>query len=151
MHAPLKPAVRTEWRGLGTLGDVAEAWRALAARALEPNVFYEPAFAQAAAPVFGRDANAILVWSGSNRLVGLFPAQIKRRGPLTRLAGWTHPFAPLGTPLVDRDQAEAAIKAWLSRSTTRGEWSGPRRWNPAFSTSTRFCGSTTRCWIWVRC
>ena len=113
MHAPLKPAVRAEWRGLGALGDAAEAWRALATRALEPNVFYEPAFAQAAAPVFGRDAGAILVWSGSNRLVGLFPARIERRGPLTRLAGWTHPFAPLGTPLVDRDQAETAITAWL--------------------------------------
>ncbi len=53
------------------------------------------------------------MWSGSNRLVGLFPARIERRGPLTRLAGWTHPFAPLGTPLVDRDEAEAAIAAWL--------------------------------------
>ena len=113
MHATLKPAVRVEWRGLGALGDAAEAWRALAARALEPNVFYEPAFALAAAPVFGRDAGAVLVWSGSNRLIGLFPARIERRGPLTRLAGWTHPYAPFGAPLVDRDEAEAAIAAWL--------------------------------------
>src|SRR6185436_5058102 len=115
MHAPLKPAVRAEWRELAALADAAEAWRALAARSLEPNVFYEPAFAQAAAPVFGRDAGAILVWSGSNRLVGLFPARIERRGPLTRLAGWTHPFAPLGTPLVDRDEVDVAISAWLDQ------------------------------------
>jgi CelD/BcsL family acetyltransferase involved in cellulose biosynthesis len=114
MHAPLNPTVRAEWRGLADLGNAVEAWHALAARALEPNVFYEPAFAQAAAPVFGRDAGAMLVWSG-HRLVGLFPGRIERRGPLTRLAGWTHRFAPLGTPLVDRDEAEAAIGAWLDQ------------------------------------
>ena len=29
------------------------------------------------------------------------------------MAGWTHPYAPLGVPLVDRDEAEAVIAAWL--------------------------------------
>ena len=82
-------------------------WRALAALALEPNVFYEPAFARAAAPVFGRDVGAGLVWSRTTppRLLGFFPARIERRRygiPLPVLTGWTHPFAPLGTPLVDR-------------------------------------------------
>ena len=76
--------------------------------ALEPNVFYEPAFARAAAPVFGRDAGAGLVWSRTMppRLLGFFPARIERRRygvPLPVLTGWTHPFAPLGTPLVDRE------------------------------------------------
>jgi hypothetical protein len=28
-------------------------------------------------------------------------------------AGWSHPYAPLGTPLVDRDEAEPVIGAWL--------------------------------------
>ena len=83
-------------------------WRALAARALEPNVFYEPAFALAAAPVFGARCGAVLVWSqGGTRLIGLFPA--RDRAALRRaavLAGWTHPYAPLGAPLVDRDEAE---------------------------------------------
>src|SRR5262245_29766446 len=114
MHAPLKPTVHAEWRELAALRDAVEAWRALAARALEPNVFYEPAFAQAAAPLFGRNVGAVLVWSG-HRLIGLFPGRIERRGGLTRLVGWTHPFAPLGTPLVDRDMAEAAIGAWLEQ------------------------------------
>ena len=36
--------------------------RDLAARALTPNVFYEPAFMAASAPVFGRDVMAGLVW-----------------------------------------------------------------------------------------
>jgi hypothetical protein len=29
------------------------------------------------------------------------------------LVGWTHPYGPLGAPLVDREAAEAVITAWL--------------------------------------
>ncbi|HZD91500.1 MAG TPA: GNAT family N-acetyltransferase, partial [Pseudolabrys sp.] len=94
-------------------------WQALIARAAEPNAFYEPAFALAGAPVFGPGAHALLVWSRQpdKRLVGLFPVRVARRygvGPRL-LAGWIHPFAMLGTPLVDRDHAEAVIAAWLDR------------------------------------
>ena len=32
---------------------------------------------------------------------------------LATLTGWTHPYAPFGAPLVDRDEAEAAIVAFL--------------------------------------
>jgi CelD/BcsL family acetyltransferase involved in cellulose biosynthesis len=115
MHAPLRPAYRTEWRGLAALDSIAGEWRALAARALEPNVFYEPAFMLAAAPVFGADAGAVLVRTTGGRLAGLFPARIERwRGVVSAMAvGWTHPFAPLGTPLVDRDEPESIIAAWL--------------------------------------
>jgi CelD/BcsL family acetyltransferase involved in cellulose biosynthesis len=117
MHAPLDATLRAEWRGLSALGAVAGPWRALAERALERNVFYEPAFMTAAAPVFGADAGAVLVWSAAGQLLGLFPSRIGReRGrPFAMAIGWTHPFAPLGTPLVDRDAAEAAIAAWLDR------------------------------------
>lgn len=107
-----------EWRPLGALASIVEAWRALAGRAVDPNVFYEPAFALAAAPVFGRDVGAVLVWSGEapRRLTGLFPARVAtwRRGFLRPVTlGWTHPFAPLGIPLVDRDQVGRTIAAWL--------------------------------------
>jgi CelD/BcsL family acetyltransferase involved in cellulose biosynthesis len=112
MHAPLNPVFRIERRGLVTLLEATAAWRDLAARALEPNVFYTPEFALAAAPVFGSGAAATLVWSGAGRLMGLFPSGIER-APFARAVGWTHPFAPLGTPLVDRSEAEAVIAAWL--------------------------------------
>ena len=106
---------RAEWMPLAALAAFREEWRDLCARTLEPNVFYEPAFALAAAPVFGRDAGAVLVWSKTaSRLIGLFPARIERRyGVMTTLTGWTHPYAPLGTPLVDRNEAEGAILAFL--------------------------------------
>jgi CelD/BcsL family acetyltransferase involved in cellulose biosynthesis len=115
--APLR--TRAEWRPLAALGEIDGAWQALAQRALEPNVFYAPAFAGAAAAVFGHDVGAVLAWSAEGageRLIGLFPARLDRRryGPLLPLLrGWTHPFAPLGLPLVDREQAPVAIDAWL--------------------------------------
>ena len=108
-----------EWRAIGDLPAIAEEWRALAARAIEPNVFYEPGFALAAAPVFGADVGAVLVWSGTapRELLGFFPARVSERRyglRLPVLIGWTHPYAPLGTPLVDRDAAEPVIAAWLA-------------------------------------
>src|SRR3954452_11476622 len=110
MHAPLSPAFRSEWCSVAALESIADEWAALAARALEPNVFYEPVFALAAAPVFGADAGAVLVRTATGRLAGLFPARIERWRPLAPvLVGWTHPYAPLGTPLIDRDEPEAVI------------------------------------------
>ena len=107
-----------EIRPLASLSAEIKSWRALAARALEPNVFLEPAFALAAEPVLGPAVRAGLVWSRSSppELIGLFPVRIEtyRYGlPLPVLCSWTHPFAPFGTPLVHRDAAELAISAWL--------------------------------------
>jgi len=108
-----------EWRALAQLQAIAGEWRELAARALEPNVFYEPAFALAAAPVFGREAGAVLVWSGTRprRLLGFFPARIARRRygfTLPVLLGLTHAYGPLGVPLVEGEAAEPVVAAWLA-------------------------------------
>jgi CelD/BcsL family acetyltransferase involved in cellulose biosynthesis len=108
-----------EWRSLSELLSIVDEWRDLAARTLEPNVFYEPAFALAAAAVFGGDAGAVLVWSGTapRRLLGFFPGRIEPRRygiKLPVLVGWTHPYAPLGTPLVEREAAEPVVAAWLA-------------------------------------
>jgi CelD/BcsL family acetyltransferase involved in cellulose biosynthesis len=112
-------SLAVEWRKLAELESIAAEWRELAARALDPNIFYEPAFALEAAGVFGSDAGAVLVWSGTSprKLLGFFPARIEARRygiALPILAGWTHPYAPLGTPLVDREAAEPVIAAWLA-------------------------------------
>jgi CelD/BcsL family acetyltransferase involved in cellulose biosynthesis len=117
MHAPLSNASRAEWRDFAGLAPLADEIRALAARAAEPNVFYEPAFMLAAAPVFGPGAGATLVRSTAGRLTGLFPTRIERPqgGLAAMLCGFTHPFAPLGVPLIDRDDAEAVVAAWLDQ------------------------------------
>jgi CelD/BcsL family acetyltransferase involved in cellulose biosynthesis len=106
-------AGRAEWKKLSALGEWRDEWRELSGYALEPNVFYDPAFALAAAPVFG-NPGAVLVWSKAGRLIGLFPGRAERRyGVIGTLTGWTHPYAPFGVPLVCRDEAEAAITAFL--------------------------------------
>jgi CelD/BcsL family acetyltransferase involved in cellulose biosynthesis len=113
------PVLATEWRELAQLEPVAAEWRELAEAALESNVFYEPAFALAAAPVFAPDAGAVLVWSKTTprRLLGFFPARIERRRygiKLPVLVGLTHPYGPLGVPLVARDAAATVMAAWLA-------------------------------------
>src|SRR5581483_9144212 len=111
-------AGRAEWRALTALAALRQDWADLSSRAAEPNVFYDPAFALAAAPVFG-NPGAVLVWSKDGKLIGLFPARIERRyGLTTTLTGWTHPYAPFGAPLIDRDEAEAAIAAFLDHVET---------------------------------
>jgi CelD/BcsL family acetyltransferase involved in cellulose biosynthesis len=112
-------ALAVEWRYLSKLESIVDEWRELAARALEPNIFYEPAFALPAAKIFGRDSGALLVWSGTSprKLLGFFPARIEPRRyglKLPVLVGWTHPYAPLGTPLVEREAAEPVVAAWLA-------------------------------------
>jgi CelD/BcsL family acetyltransferase involved in cellulose biosynthesis len=112
-------SLAVEWRALSQLDSIVDDWRALAARALVPNVFYEPAFALAAAPVFGCEVGAVLVWSGTapRKLLGFFPARVETRRygfKLPVLVGWTHPFAPFGAPLVEREAAEPIIAAWLA-------------------------------------
>ncbi len=111
-------AFEVEFRPLAQLEAIIDPWRELAAHAIEPNVFYEPAFALAAASLLGADVVVGLVWADtpSRQLAGLFPVRIDRHRygmPLPVLVGWTHPYAPLGTPLVHREMAEPAIAAWL--------------------------------------
>ncbi len=118
MHGTIESTFRVEWRPLVELGAVLAQWRELAEGAVEPNVFYEPSFALAAASVFSADAGAGLVWSRAEpaRLLGFFPARMERRRygiALPLLVGWTHPYAPLGSPLVDGATCDAVVDAWL--------------------------------------
>lgn len=118
MHGRIDSILHVEWRPLAKLGELTAPWRRLAEGALEPNVFYEPSFAMPAASVFGNDASAALVWSHGPhpRLLGFFPACMERRRygiDMPVLVGWTHPYAPLGAPLVDREKCNSVIAAWL--------------------------------------
>ncbi|WP_051134261.1 GNAT family N-acetyltransferase [Methylocystis sp. ATCC 49242] len=106
-------------------------WTSLAARALEPNAFFEPGFALAAALHFPPKARPvfIVVWSrqpgGGRRMMGLFP--ITPANPLTGdgfIRLWLHKQAALATPLVDREKAVEVLEAFLdwleARSFARG-------------------------------
>jgi CelD/BcsL family acetyltransferase involved in cellulose biosynthesis len=104
------------WTPLAKLGADSAAWHDLAARTLEPNVFLEPAFARAAADHFGpSDLGALAVYA-EERLVGLLPGRVEGISagrPVPVFVAWTHPFAPLSTPLIDREIAGEAVVAML--------------------------------------
>lgn len=116
MLAPLASRLKPEYRSLASLAPLADEWRRLAARAIEPNVFYEPAFALPAAAAFGPDAHAVCVRDGEGCLAGIFPLRIEclRYGlPFPVLSGFVHPFGPLGTPLADSGNARETAGAFL--------------------------------------
>ncbi len=93
-----------------------ERWRELVRRALEPNVFFEPAFARAAAThLKGKEIGAVTVSAGA-RLLGLMPGRVEGIAagrPVATFMAWAHPFAPFSTPLIDREAAADVVAAML--------------------------------------
>ncbi len=92
----------------------AGAWRTLASRAVEGNAFYEPAVALAALRHLNPQARVLMAWQ-SGQLIGVWPVDWKRSRfvvPLP-LLGAEPAYAPLTTPLLDRDHADEAARALL--------------------------------------
>jgi hypothetical protein len=123
VHGTIESGFRVELRRLDELAAFAPELHDLTVRALAPNVFYEHAFMAASAPVFGRGVMAGLVWRRAmpRQLTGFFPVAIELRRyglRMPMLVGWTHAYGPLGTPLIDRDCAHAAVTAWLDHIAT---------------------------------
>jgi CelD/BcsL family acetyltransferase involved in cellulose biosynthesis len=91
-------------------------WQALADRALEPNVFYSPAFAEPAAAVFGKGLVWMAISTPDGALAGLFPMVTERwrsGGLLPLVAMWVTPYAPVSTPLIDASLTRDVIGRWL--------------------------------------
>ena len=102
------------------------AWADLAARAIEPNAFYLPGWARAVdAHATGKsNGRALLVWENAHkqRLIGMAPVASAWRTlklPLPVLVGW-EAYAPLTTPLLDRDAADAAASGLLAAAAQAG-------------------------------
>jgi CelD/BcsL family acetyltransferase involved in cellulose biosynthesis len=115
--------------GLDALDIYREAWSDLSKRALEPNPFLEPEFAQSAilhSPAAQRP-EMVFVWQGAGfnprgRLIGA--VALESGG--SRLIGvgrnWRHRHGALGTPLIDRFAGARAIDSlfgWLRRRRPR--------------------------------
>ena len=97
-----------------------DAWRLLAARAIEPNGYYLPGWELAVnASAVGRTGtSALAAWSDaapSAQLTGLLPVISMWRAyriPLPALVSG-HPYGTLCTPLLDADHAEAGAAALI--------------------------------------
>ncbi len=104
--------------------DIAEAWAALSKRTLTANIFYEPDFAIPAYLPFGNGVNILAIQTDSLHgapLLGVWPFEQQRFRwgvPLAVLAGWRHPFAASGVPLIDSVRAREALSALLNVSRT---------------------------------
>jgi CelD/BcsL family acetyltransferase involved in cellulose biosynthesis len=99
----------------------AEAWRDLAGRALEPNVFYGPEMTLAGLRHLpeGRGGRVVMAWRGAGatrRLVGILPVVGvgRRHGvplPVRQAAGF---YGTVSTPLIDGEEAEETLAAMLA-------------------------------------
>jgi CelD/BcsL family acetyltransferase involved in cellulose biosynthesis len=112
-----RSAFETRWESLTSLAADPRPWRELVRHAIEPNVFLEPGFAGAAAAagLGGGDVHAVTVRT-AGRLVGLLPGSVEGLAagrPVPTFVAWTHPFAPLSTPLIDREANDEVIAAML--------------------------------------
>jgi CelD/BcsL family acetyltransferase involved in cellulose biosynthesis len=110
---------------LDSLARYEPAWRALSARAAEPNVFAEPGFLLPALRRLAprRGLTRLLVWSDGSRagLIGIVILREPRLGlGLARV--WRSEQAGLAAMLWDRDSlasALAGVLAWLRRARPR--------------------------------
>jgi CelD/BcsL family acetyltransferase involved in cellulose biosynthesis len=118
--------VRVELRSLEALsGEDVGRWRTLAARALEPNPYFEPEFAIPAARHLPADGVRLLVVleDGSGEWAACLPVRRQARfrklpGPV--LATWLHRYAYLGTPLMAPGSAAQAWRSLLDHAGGAG-------------------------------
>ncbi len=104
-------------------------WAELAERSIDRNVFFEPAFLLPSlrhlAPRDGSVAT-LLAWRRSaadRERVGLLPIERTRRTkglPVRSIGGWRHDQCFLGSPLLDAEYAEAALRAILAWGRAQG-------------------------------
>ena len=107
------------------LADIgADAWRNLAARAIEPNGYYLPDWEMAVnESARGRiGASALCAWDNAAQLTGLMPVISMWRAwkiPLPVLVS-ADPYGTLCTPLLDRDTAENAALQIMQQARQAG-------------------------------
>ncbi len=107
-----------EWKPLTRL-DAADRGRLrdLSARALQPNVFYEPEYLLAARSLSLAKGAGVLLVSSGGRLIGALAGRIEGLAhgrPVTTFVAWELPYAPFSVPLVDREVADEAVDAFLN-------------------------------------
>ena len=101
--------------------DLADELDFLTRRAIDQNVFFAPQFLVPAMPRLDERNVRLMVARDEgprrSRLRFLMPYSIERmglfRGPPV-IRAWTHPFGPLGTPLVDFDDPGATLESLLT-------------------------------------
>jgi CelD/BcsL family acetyltransferase involved in cellulose biosynthesis len=98
-------------------------WRELAARALEPNPFFEPEFVMPAARRLGEEAALVGIADKAGDWLACLPVSFTHRWkrlPLSAITAWRHLYCFLGTPLVAPDEPEPALEQLIERGLDNG-------------------------------
>ncbi len=92
----------------------------LAERSLESNPFFLPEFLEPAIQALGRKALRLAIFSDRDDLHFFAPVAVNG-GPILggrKFSVWAHPYAPLGTPLIDRELAPQVTDALIAHMRT---------------------------------
>ncbi|MEO1198521.1 MAG: GNAT family N-acetyltransferase [Pseudomonadota bacterium] len=113
--------IRVDWRKGETITALVPAWRSLAARTGQPNIFHDPDFLLPAVTTLGLLPNleTVAAWEraprveGRPRLLGIFPFLRHRPWglPITVAQCVTHAYGPAGTPPIDSENARDVMRA----------------------------------------
>jgi CelD/BcsL family acetyltransferase involved in cellulose biosynthesis len=101
------------------------AWLELFDRAVEPNAFYHPDWALPANwHIAGKDVRALLSWDGPTKthLIGFMPVTWAWKSlllPVPVLVAW-QAYAPLTTPLLNRDMVDYAARGLIAAGAAAG-------------------------------
>jgi hypothetical protein len=101
---------------------LAERVSRLAERSLEANPFFLPEFLEPAMQALGRGSLRLATYSDREDM-RFFAPVLTGGGPILggrRFSVWTHPYAPLGSPLIDRDAADEVGDALLRHMRKSG-------------------------------
>ncbi len=101
---------------------LADRIRALSERALETNPFFLPEFLEPAVQALGRKRLRLAIFSDRDDLHFFAPVVAGSGGFLDgrRFSVWAHPYAPLGTPLIDKESAPQVTDSLIAHMRTSG-------------------------------
>ncbi len=107
---------------IDALPRLSERISALAERALEPNPFFLPAFLEPAIAALGKKSLRLAIFSDRDDLHFFAPVVVNGGQVLggRKSTVWAHPYAPLGTPLIDRQLAPLVTDALIQHMRTSG-------------------------------
>lgn len=113
---------------LHQIADLTEAdlarWRELAARAVEPNPYFEPEFVlPSASRLDSRGGALIVVASEGGDWLACMPVSATprwKRLPIAALSAWRHLYCFLGTPLVAPEAPEEALATLVAHALASG-------------------------------
>jgi hypothetical protein len=101
---------------------LAQRVRELAERSVDPNPFFLPEFLEPAIRAFGRKGLRLATYSDREDL-RFFAPVLTSGGPVLggrRFSVWAHSYAPLGSPLIDRDMSREVGDALIRHMRRSG-------------------------------